>query len=43
MDIAKRMGEINDSPIRKFYGLANEAEKNGKKIYYLKTGHSNTE
>ena len=38
MDIAKRMGEINDSPIRKFYGLANEAEKNGKKIYYLNIG-----
>ena len=38
MNLSKRIKEAQYSPIRKLYSYANEAEKKGKKVYYINIG-----
>lgn len=38
MELSKRILSIQHSPIRRFYTYANQAVKDGKKVYYLNIG-----
>lgn len=38
MNLAKRILDIQHSPIRKFYVYANKAKEQGKKVYYINIG-----
>lgn len=43
MKFSKRIYNVQESPIRKLVPLADDAEKNGKKVYYLNIGQPDIE